>query len=199
MKKQLLREFQELRCNERGCVDLLDEYEKGLRQQGVCIFPAKLQEAEARNGNGRIYPRRVLEREVQKYQQLIENGRAAGTLNHEDSEDIDMGNISHYIKRLWWSGNDVIGIVQCASTPKGQILKNLYDDGLVFGFSSRALGSLKESRDGSIVQEDLELICFDAVYTPSAPAAYVMRESLGSKKEKISQLFESILTRKKIQ
>lgn len=193
--RKLLREFQELRCNERGCVDLLNDDEKMLRQQGICIFPAKLQEADVTNGNGRIYPRKILEREIQKYQRLIESGRAAGTLNHEDSEDIDMDNISHYIKRLWWDGSNVIGIIRCATTPKGQTLKALYEDGLVFGFSSRALGSLKESREGSIVQEDLELLCFDAVYTPSAPAAYVLREN--QKKEKINTLFESIIKTKR--
>jgi len=193
-KRQLLREFQELRCNERGCVDLLNDHEKQLRSQGICIFPAKLQEADTKNGNGRRYPRKTLEREIQKYQQLIEAGRAAGTLNHEDSEDIDMGNISHYIDRMWWDKNNVIGIVRCATTPKGEILKALYNDGLVFGFSSRAMGSLMESKGDLIVQDDLELICFDAVYTPSAPGSYVIREEL-ERKNKIQTLFESI-TRK---
>lgn len=190
-KKQILREFQELRCADRTCVDLLTESEKSLRSQGTCIFPAKLQEADVKNGNGRRYPRKTLEREIQRYQQIIEAGRAAGTLNHEDSEDIDMGNISHYVDRIWWDGNNVIGTIRCATTPKGKILEALYRDGLVFGFSSRAMGSLMESKGDLVVQDDLELICFDAVYTPSAPGSYVLREQL-ERKSKIQSLFESI-------
>lgn len=191
MKRQLLREFQELKCNERGCVDLLNESERHLRANGTVIFPAKLQEADVRNGNGRIYPRQVLEKEIQRYQQIIDERRAAGTLNHEDSEDIDMTKISHYIDRIWWDGNNVIGMIRCASTEPGRTLAGLYHDGLKFGFSSRALGSLQESRDGSVVQDDLELICFDAVFTPSAPKAYVLKEN--QQKEKINMLFEKIL------
>lgn len=189
-KRQILREYQELRCSEKGCQDLLNESEKQMSRDGHLIFPAKLQEANARNGNGRIYPRKVLEREISKYQQLIEENRALGELEHSDSEIINLNNCSHRILRIWWNGNDVIGTVKVLNTPKGQILKELYNDGTKFGFSSRALGSLQESQEGSIVQDDLDLVCFDAVSTPSAPNAFVLRES--QIKNKLSKLFESI-------
>ena len=190
-KRQILREYQELRCSEKGCQDLLNESEKQLSRDGHLIFPAKLQEANAKNGNGRIYPRKVLEREIEKYQQMIQENRALGELEHSDSEIVNLNNCSHRVMRIWWNGNDVIGSIKVLNTPKGQILKELYNDGTKFGFSSRALGSLQESQEGSVVQDDLDLVCFDAVSTPSAPGAYVLRESI--KKNKLNKLFESIL------
>jgi hypothetical protein len=85
------------------------------------------------------------------------------------------------VTRIWWDGDDVIGTVKVLSTPAGQILRGLYDSGVKFGFSSRALGSLKEGKDGNgdsvqVVQPDLQLICFDAVSEPSAPGAYILNK-----------------------
>mgnify|MGYP003116421840 FL=1 len=189
MSKVLLREFFELRCDDRGCRDLLTEGEKRMVSEGHLIFPAKLQQCDVQNGNGRVYPRKVLEREMKNYQQLVDDRRALGECDHPDDSVINLKNASHIINRVWWDGDDVLGTIKVLNTPAGKILRGLYDGGVKFGFSSRALGSLKEGTNGSqVVQEDLQLICFDAVSEPSAPGAYIM-ESKG----KINEAFQKQL------
>jgi len=189
MSKILLREFFELKCDDRGCRDLLNEGEKKMLSEGYLVFPAKLQEADALNGNGRSYPRTILEREIKNYIKLVNEGRAIGECDHPDESVINLRNASHMVNRLWWDGNNVMGTIKCLKTPAGQILEGLYKSGVKFGFSSRALGSLKPCPKGSgtqIVQEDLQLICFDAVSEPSAPGAYIMREG---KVQGLTQIF----------
>ena len=186
MAKQLLREFFELKCDERGCQDLLTEGEKKMANEGFLIFPAKLQEADAKNGNGRSYPKLILEREIKNYQKLVQERRALGECDHPDDSVINLKNASHMVNRIWWDGNNVLGTIKVLKTPSGDILRGLYESGVLFGFSSRAMGSLQEStgEDGNtvqVVQDDLQLICFDAVSEPSAPGAYLMRE--GTEKE----------------
>jgi len=186
MAKQLLREFFELKCDERGCQDLLTEGEKKMANEGFLMFPAKLQEADAKNGNGRSYPKLILEREIKNYQKLVQERRALGECDHPDDSVINLKNASHMVNRIWWDGNNVLGTIKVLKTPSGDILRGLYESGVLFGFSSRAMGSLQEStgEDGNtvqVVQDDLQLICFDAVSEPSAPGAYLMRE--GTEKE----------------
>ena len=192
MAKQLLREFFELKCDDRGCRDLLTEGEKNMINQGFLVFPAKLQQCNVRNGNGRTYPRDVLEREVENYQKLIRENRALGECDHPDDSVINLKNASHMITRMYWDGDSVLGTVKVLKPPSGDILRGLYESGVLFGFSSRAMGSLKESRDAQgnsiqVVQDDLQLICFDAVSEPSSPGAYVMDGVNGGVKLRMSE------------
>lgn len=205
MAKQLLREFFELKCDERGCKDLLTEGEKKMVSDGFLMFPAKLQEADATNGNGRSYPKLILEREIKNYQKLVQEHRALGECDHPDDSVINLKNASHMVNRIWWDGNNVLGTIKVLKTPSGDILRGLYESGVLFGFSSRAMGSLQEStgEDGDsiqVVQDDLQLICFDAVSEPSAPGAYIMRESteknlkqIFTKGDKINRALNEIL------
>ena len=180
MAKQLLREFFELKCDERGCQNLLNESEKKMLNEGFLVFPAKLQQADVRNGNGRTYPRSVLEREIKNYEKLIRDNRSIGECDHPDDSVINLKNASHMITRIWWDNSDsVLGTIKVLKTPAGDILRGLYESGVLFGFSSRALGSLQEGKGGDgnpiqVVQEDLQLICFDAVSEPSSPEAYYL-------------------------
>tara|TARA_R100001591_G_scaffold110675_2_gene121766 strand:+ start:531 stop:1178 length:648 start_codon:yes stop_codon:yes gene_type:complete len=192
MAKQLLREFFELKCDDRGCRDLLNENEKKMLTQGFLVFPAKLQQCNVRNGNGRTYPREVLEREVNNYQKLIRENRAIGECDHPDDSVINLKNASHIITRMYWDGDSVLGTIKVLKTPSGEILRGLYESGVLFGFSSRAMGSLQESRDEygnsiQVVQDDLQLICFDAVSEPSSPGAYVMDGVNGGVKLRMSE------------
>ena len=185
MAKQLLREFFELKCDDRGCRDLLNENEK--KTQGFLVFPAKLQQCNVKNGNGRTYPRDVLEREVENYQKLIRENRAIGECDHPDDSVVNLKNASHIVTRMYWDGDSVLGTIKVLKTPSGDILRGLYESGVLFGFSSRAMGSLKESRDEygnsiQVVQDDLQLICFDAVSEPSSPGAYVLEPHRGDVK-----------------
>jgi len=181
MAKQLLREFFELKCDDRGCQDLLTEGEKRMTNEGFLIFPAKLQQCNIRNGNGRTYPRDVLQREIENYKKLVRDRRAIGECDHPDDQVINLKNASHMVNRIWWDGDSVLGTIKVLKTPAGDILRGLYESGVLFGFSSRAMGSLKEDKgdDGNpinVVQDDLQLICFDAVSEPSSPGAYVLNK-----------------------
>ena len=181
MAKQLLREFFELKCDDRGCQDLLNEHEKRMSGEGFLIFPAKLQQCNVRNGNGRTYPREVLEPEIENYKKLVRDRRAIGECDHPDDQVINLKNASHMVNRIWWDGDSVLGTIKVLKTPAGDILRGLYESGVLFGFSSRAMGSLKEDKgdDGNpinVVQDDLQLICFDAVSEPSSPGAYVLNK-----------------------
>tara|TARA_R100000664_G_C2757736_1_gene146146 strand:+ start:2187 stop:2834 length:648 start_codon:yes stop_codon:yes gene_type:complete len=178
MSKVLLREFYELKCDDRGCKDLLTEGEKRLVKEGHLVFPAKLQQCDVKNGNGRVYPRDVLEKEIENYKKIVADRRALGECDHPDESVINLKNASHMVTRIWWDGDDVLGTIQVLKTPSGNILRGLYESGVKFGFSSRAMGSLNEGANGiNIVQPDLQLICFDAVSEPSAPEAYMLADN----------------------
>ncbi len=121
-----------------------------------------------RNGNQRVYTDEVLDPEVAKFQTLIKEGRAAGELNHPESADINLERISHYIVELRPEGPDwYYGRAKIATTPCGQIVRNLHKDGYKFGVSSRGLGSLTED---NVVEPNFKLITIDIVNNPSCGA-----------------------------
>ncbi len=128
------------------------------------------------NRNGRIYPTDIMEREVNKYNKeyILEN-RAMGELNHPlNRVSVDPREASHLITELKMEGTDVYGKAKVLNTPCGKIVKALMDEGVKFGVSSRALGSLKKRDDGlNEVQSDFSLRTIDIVSDPSAPAAFV--------------------------
>ena len=180
MSKYLLREYYEL-CPGGICQDLLTETEKMYIANGGLILSGVMQRCDEKNGNGRIYPRPILEREVQKYKQLIKEQRALGELDHPDDSVVNLKNCSHMVTQVWWEGNNVMGKVKVLNTPAGQILRALNEAGVKLGISSRGLGSVRESMGQTIVEEDFNLICFDFVSEPSTTGAFMMRESKGDK------------------
>ena len=144
-------------------------------EQGNLIVEGLLQSARTENGNNRTYPKKVLAREVDNYKSgPIAENRALGELDHPDSSIINLKNVSHNIKDIWWDGDDVIGKIEILPTPSGNILMELFKNGITVGVSSRGMGSLKPGSDGvQEVQDDFELLCWDFVSTPSTPGAYV--------------------------
>lgn len=143
-------------------------------KNGVMLVKGILQRAGARNQNGRVYPRPILEREVTKYGQLIKERRALGELDHPDSSVINLKNVSHNIKEVYWNGDDVVGIVEILPTPSGNILKELLKAGILLGISSRGMGSVKQLGEGGVeVQEDFELLGWDFVSNPSTHGAFM--------------------------
>lgn len=134
----------------------------------------KLQEAEQRNGNGRVYPREILKREINKYiNERMKVGNALGELDHPDSTIISLGNTSHIIRRIWWEQDDVMGELEILNTPAGNIAKALIEAKIPLGISSRGLGSVKQLGETVEVQDDFELLCWDLVSIPSTPSAYM--------------------------
>lgn len=174
MKTQyLLREFYKL-CDGGRCEDLLTEQEKALvRNEGVMFLTGIMQRADQENGNGRVYPRDILEREVANYQRMIQERRAVGELDHPEESVINLKNVSHLITEIWWNGNDVMGKIRILDTPSGRIAKDLIKGGITLGISSRSLGSVKESKGKTWVEDDLQLICFDLVSEPSTKGAFM--------------------------
>jgi hypothetical protein len=141
---------------------------------GRMRLKGKLQEAETKNGNGRVYPREILDREVKKYMEgPIAQNNAMGELDHPDSGVVNLSNVAHNIKRVWWEGNDLMGELELLNTPSGKIAMELVGAGIPLGISSRGMGSVKQLGETVEVQDDFELLCWDLVSVPSTPNAYM--------------------------
>tara|TARA_Y100001963_G_scaffold143294_1_gene214008 strand:+ start:434 stop:1060 length:627 start_codon:yes stop_codon:yes gene_type:complete len=150
--------------------------EEAIKKNKPLIVSGVIQRAEAKNQNERVYPRGVLEREIENYiEGPIKEKRAMGELDHPESSVINLQNVSHNITKCWWDGDDVMGEFEILNTPAGNILKALFAAGLTIGVSSRGMGSVEENlNEGTLeVQDDFELLCWDFVSTPSTHGAYV--------------------------
>ena len=133
-----------------------------------------LQRAETKNQNGRVYPRDILSREAKSFQQLIDERRALGELDHPESTTVNLRNVSHNITAMKFDGDDLIGDIEVLTTPSGNILRELLRNGIKLGVSSRGLGSVENGDAGEvIVQDDFQLLCFDVVSNPSTQGAFL--------------------------
>ena len=132
-------------------------------------------QAEQKNRNGRIYPKKVLDEQVRKYiTGYVDQNRAFGELGHPDGPVVNLERVSHMIKELREDGNNWVGKAKIMDTPYGKIVKNLIDEGAKLGVSSRGMGSLKNIRGTNVVQDDFHLAtAADIVADPSAPEAFV--------------------------
>ena len=142
---------------------------------GRLIVQGVLQRASAKNQNGRVYPKDILAREVAQYKKIniAENG-ALGELDHPEASVVNLQNVSHNVKDVWWKGDDVVGKVEILSTPSGNILKELLKAGITLGISSRGMGSVKQVDEATVqVEDDFELICWDFVSNPSTHGAFM--------------------------
>jgi len=160
-----------------------------IETQSFKVSPAKLTEqrapsgnplvegilatAEVKNGNGRYYAKDLWEREIDKYKEVVKENRATGELDHPDSSIINLKNVSHIIRDMWWDGDHVVGKIEILPTASGNILKALIENNVQVGVSSRGMGSLKQVGEVLEVQDDFELLCWDFVSTPSNPGSYM--------------------------
>ena len=180
MARQLIVDYLPFEVKSEQITESLKE------NNGKLIVKGVLQRAEAKNQNGRVYPREVLVREAKKYSSTyIKERRAMGELDHPDSSVVNLQNVSHNIKEMHWLGDDLLGTVEVLGTPAGNILKELFKSGIILGISSRGMGSVEtvSEADGietTQVQPDFELIAFDFVSNPSTQGAfmYPMNESV---------------------
>ena len=153
---------------------------------GKLIVRGVLQRAEAKNQNGRVYPRDILHREAKKYsKEFIKERRAMGELDHPESSVVNLQNVSHNVSEMHWEGDNLLGTVEVLGTPSGNILKELFKSGIKLGISSRGMGSVETVMEDSgdqvtQVQPDFELIAFDFVSNPSTHGAFMhpMNESV---------------------
>jgi len=170
------------------------------------IVQGVLQRANAKNQNGRVYPKDILEREVKKYDDsFVKERRALGELDHPDSSVVNLQNVSHNVVEMMWNGDDLVGKVEILPTPSGNILKALFKAGVKLGISSRGLGSVRKNvrENADEVQDDFELIAFDFVSNPSTRGAFLfptgaLNESVTStpvnKYAKIESLIHDIIS-----
>ena len=177
-------------------------------KDGKLLVSGVLQRADAKNQNGRVYPEDVLKREADKYMQnFVKQRRAMGELDHPESSVVNLKNVSHNVKRMYWNGNDLMGEVEILTTPSGNILKELLNCGIKLGISSRGMGSVKKNvHEGTDeVQDDFELIAFDFVSNPSTKGAFMfpsgeqslqegfVKNPLTNKWENVENLIRDIL------
>ena len=132
-------------------------------------------QSEIKNRNGRIYPKEVIQKEVKRYnKEFVEQDRAFGELGHPEGPTINLDKVSHLITKLEEDGDNYVGRAKILSTPNGQIVRNLIDDGAKLGVSSRGLGSLEQKGGAQYVKDDFQLATAgDIVADPSAPEAFV--------------------------
>ena len=157
--------------------------------------------AEVKNGNGRYYPRELWDREISKYTEIVKENRATGELDHPDSSIINLKNVSHIIRDIWWDGDKVIGKLEILPTVSGNILKALIENNVTVGVSSRGMGSLKQIGETLEVQDDFELLCWDFVSTPSNPGSYMSvlregKEHSATNYSKVNSIIHEILRSK---
>ena len=150
---------------------IVEENEKGEKDY---FIEGIFMQSQIKNRNGRVYPKDVMLKEVNRYRKdFIDNKRAFGELGHPEGPTINLDRVSHLITSLEEDGNDFVGRAKILSTPNGQIVKNLIDDGARLGVSSRGLGSLEQKGDAQVVKGDFQLATADIVADPSAPEAFV--------------------------
>jgi hypothetical protein len=165
------------------------------------IVDAVFQKFDIKNANGRVYPERVLKKQVELYQQKIDEHRAYGELNHPAESTIDLGRISHNIIELHWEGRTLVGKLELnisegfrrfgVVSTMGDMAANHLLNGYKIGVSSRGVGSVEQKLGQTIVGDDFELICWDIVSDPSTPGAYI------GHKEELTQYVEEKSNEKK--
>jgi len=165
----LLCEYTELQYNKELLTEALDG------NKPLVLRNVVLQRANAKNQNGRVYPKEILMREASVYKQnFVNQRRALGELDHPESPIVNLKNVCCNIVGLWTDGDDVRGDIEILTTPTGNIVRELIRNNIKLGVSSRGMGSVKQMSESTVeVQEDFALICFDIVSNPSTIGAFI--------------------------
>ena len=157
--------------NDSDITTYITEDKKGNKSH---VIEGVFMQADAKNRNGRIYEKKILEAAVNKYvKEQVSTGRAVGELNHPEGPTVNLDKVSHKITELKWEGSNVVGKASILKTPMGQIVEGLLEGGVKLGVSSRGMGTLENRRDGAYVRDDFMLASVDIVQDPSAPSAFV--------------------------
>lgn len=179
-EKYIISEFENISQD----IDIIREKSElnGEEKKQKIFLTGCLQKANKLNRNGRVYPLEILKREGKKYlEELVDEGRALGELDHPDSAVVNLSSASHKVVDMWWQGDELYGRIQVLNTPSGEILKGLLESDVLVGISSRGVGSVQKKGGNDHVQDDFELIAFDIVSSPSTPGSYMYQESVNSR------------------
>ena len=161
-----------------------DQINESMKENnGKLVVKGILQRADTKNQNGRVYPKEILMREAKKYSEnFVKQKRAMGELDHPESSVVNLQNVSHNVTEMNFNGDDLVGTVEVLTTPSGNILRELFKNGIKLGISSRGMGSVEPMNENGAaeVQDDFELIAFDFVSNPSTHGAFLhpMNESI---------------------
>jgi hypothetical protein len=191
---KLLQEYVELNYDSAIVSEAIRTGNGTVRIKGI------LQRADAKNQNGRIYPKDVLQREAEKYLgEFVAQRRALGELDHPESTVVNLKNVSHNIIEMHWEGDDLCGTLEILDTPSGKIVKDLMRANIRLGVSSRGVGSVVKLREDTVsVDDDFNLICFDIVSNPSTQGAFlsegVQTALQKAKSDRLNSLFVDFLT-----
>jgi len=171
------------------------------RENGNLMVEGILATAEVKNGNGRYYKKELWDREMEKYDQLVQERRSMGELDHPESTVINLKNVSHLVTDYGWDGDQLMGKIEILPTPSGNILKELIKNGVTVGVSSRGMGSLEQNGSVMEVQDDFELLCWDFVSTPSNPGSFMSvlqegKETITYDYSKVNKVLHEILCSK---
>ena len=157
--------------NDSDITTYITEDKKGNKSH---VIEGVFMQADAKNRNGRIYEKKILEAAVNKYvKEQVSTGRAVGELNHPEGPTVNLDKVSHKITDLKWEGSNVVGKASILKTPMGQIVEGLLEGGVKLGVSSRGMGSLVQKNGVQYVGKDFMLATVDIVQDPSAPSAFV--------------------------
>lgn len=173
-----------------GNSNIINQIREDISNQHKFVIPDKFivsavfQKYDVKNANGRIYPKDILMREVERYiNECVDTRSAVGSLDHPESSTLSGKDVSHNIINLEWSGKTLIGELELHLSPgyrkygipgtSGDLAANLILDGIQIGVSSRALGSVEDRFGSLIVGDDLELLCWDIVLNPSTSGSFI--------------------------
>jgi hypothetical protein len=190
----LLCEYTELHYDRGMLMESLDG------NKSLVLKNVVLQRADAKNQNGRVYPKEILMREAQQYKSnFVVQRRALGELDHPESPVVNLKNVCCNIVDLWTNGDEVRGDIEILTTPTGNIVRELIRNNIRLGVSSRGMGSVKQIGESTVeVQEDFSLVSFDIVSNPSTIGAFI-NESVNPNKviapySNIDKLIHDFLT-----
>lgn len=175
---KLLTEYTSFKFDEEE-----EEFKEAVKDRSKPMFlTGIIQRCNTLNQNGRVYPRAVLLREIENYKKVVEERRAWGELNHRDEATISPKDICLRIIKIWEKGDEIWGKIRILDNPNGLIVRSMVESGGLPGISSRAIGSVRQEHvsDGpgnvktvDVVQDDLQIVCWDIVSEPSTPGAYL--------------------------
>lgn len=173
---RLLCEYTELHYNKEILTEALDGHKP------LVLRDVVLQRANAKNQNGRVYPKEILMREAKVYKDnFVVQRRALGELDHPESPVVNLKNVCCNVTDLWTEGDDVKGNIEILTTPMGSIVRDLIRNNIKIGVSSRGMGSVKQIGEGTVeVSDDFSLICFDIVSNPSTIGAFITENTTPS-------------------
>lgn len=165
----------------------------------LVIKDVLLQRANAKNRNGRIYPKDILKREIDKYvDTFVANNRALGELDHSSETQVNLKNVCHNVKKIWWDGDDVYGNIEILDSPEfpsGRIAAGLLRRGIPVGISSRGIGSTEQVDENTVkVNDDFNLACFDLVsFESTIGSNFNLNEGVELKSHKKYETLDNII------